>query len=62
MKAGCFVSEKDNNYYSDLAERAVYDEDAFNELYEKFFRIVYNLVFVRVKNAATADDITSEVF
>ncbi len=54
--------EKDNNYYSDVAERAVYDEDAFRELYEKYFRIVYNMVYVRVKNATTADDITSEIF
>ncbi len=54
--------EKDNEYYSDLAERAVWDETAFRELYEKYFRIVYNLVYVRVKNATTADDITSEIF
>ena len=54
--------EKDNNYYSDLAEKAVYNESAFNELYEKYFRIVYNLVYVRVKNATTADDLASEIF
>lgn len=54
--------EKDNEYYSNLAEQAVYDEDAFSELYEKYFRIVYNLVYVRVKDATTADDLTSEVF
>lgn len=54
--------EKDNNYYSELAEKAVRDKEAFNELYDKYFRIVYNLVYVRVKNAETADDLTSEVF
>ena len=54
--------EKDNEYYSELAERAVFDETAFNELYDKYFRIVYNLVYVRVKNATTADDLTSEIF
>jgi len=54
--------EKDNNYYSDLAEKAVYDESAFSELYEKYFRVVYNLVYVRVKNTVTADDLTSEIF
>lgn len=53
---------KDNFYYSELAERAVFDETAFNELYDKYFRIVYNLVFVRVKNSVTADDLTSEIF
>ena len=54
--------EKDNNYYRELAERAVYDETAFIELYEKYFRVVYNLVYVRVKNATTADDLTREFF
>lgn len=53
---------KDNFYYSELAERTVYDETAFNELYDKYFKIVYNLVFVRVKNSTTADDFTSEIF
>lgn len=54
--------KKDNNYYSELAERAVYDSEAFEELYNHFFRIVYNLVYVQVKNSDTADDITSEIF
>ena len=54
--------EKDRNYYSDLAERAVYDESAFTELYEKYFRVVYNLVYVRVNNPTTTDDLTSEIF
>ncbi len=56
------VREKDSNYYSDLAERAVYDEASFTELYEKYFRVVYNLVYVRVKNPTTTDDLTSEIF
>lgn len=54
--------KKDNNYYSELAEAAVFDKSAFNELYEKYFRVVYNLIFMRVKNPETADDLTSEVF
>ena len=54
--------KKDNDYYSELAERAVFDKFAFSELYEKYFRVVYNLIFARVKNLATADDLTSEVF
>lgn len=54
--------KKDNNYYSELAEAAVFDKSAFNELYEKYFRVVYNLIFIRVKNPEIADDLTSEVF
>ena len=55
-------TEKNNAYYSELAERAVNDMKAFDELYEHFFRIVYNMVYFRVKNADTADDITSDIF
>lgn len=40
----------------------MHDIKAFDELYEHFFRIVYNLVYVRVKNADIADDITSDIF
>lgn len=45
-----------------LAEQAVTDEAAFDELYEHFFPIIYNLIYVRVKNSATADDIVSDTF
>ena len=54
--------EKDNNYYSELAERAVYDNLAFEELYNHYFRIIYNLIYVQVRNAENADDIVSETF
>lgn len=54
--------EKDNNYYSELAERAVFDNLAFEELYNHYFRIIYNLIYVQVRNAETADDIVSETF
>ena len=53
---------KNNEYYSELAERAVFDNLAFEELYNHYFRIVYNLIYVQVRNAETADDITSETF
>ena len=49
-------------YYNLLAERAVHDIDAFNELYEHFFPRVYNFVFARLKDAAESDDITGETF
>lgn len=54
--------EKGNEYYSELAERAVYDNAAFEELYNHYFRIIYNLTYVQVRNAETADDIVSETF
>lgn len=54
--------EKDNNYYSELAERAVFDNLAFEELYNHYFRIIYNLIYVQVRNSETADDIVSETF
>ena len=46
-------------YYTDLAQRATFDEDAFEELYEYFFPRVYNFIFARLKNSADADDVTS---
>lgn len=54
--------EKDNNYYSELAEQAVYDNLAFEELYNHYFRIIYNIIYVKVRNPDTADDIVSETF
>ena len=48
--------------WNTLACEAVNSEQAFDELYEHFFPIIYNIIYVRVKNAAIADDIVSEVF
>ena len=45
-----------------LAEQAISDEAAFDELYDHFFPIIYNLIYVRVRNASIADDIVSDVF
>ena len=53
------MEEKDWNA---VARQAVEDDAAFDELYEHFFPKIYNLIYVRVKNAATADDIVSDVF
>ena len=53
------MEEKDWNV---VARQAVEDDAAFDELYEHFFPKIYNLIYVRVKNAATADDIVSDVF
>lgn len=53
------MEEKDWNL---VARQAVADDVAFDELYEHFFPKIYNLIYARVKNAATADDIVSDVF
>jgi RNA polymerase sigma-70 factor (ECF subfamily) len=53
------MEEKDWNI---VARQAVEDDAAFDELYEHFFPKIYNLIYARVKNAATADDIVSDVF
>ena len=45
-----------------LAQEAVTDEAAFDELYDHFFPIIYNVIYVRVKNADVADDIVSDTF
>lgn len=48
--------------WNQLAKRAMTDEDAFDELYNHFFPIIYNLIYVRVKNSSVADDIVSDTF
>ena len=48
--------------WNKLAVEAISDEGAFDELYEHFFPRIYNLIYARVKNPATADDIVSDVF
>lgn len=53
---------QDINYYNLLAQRAMTDEDAFEELYEHFFPRVYNFIYARLKNSADADDVTSITF
>lgn len=50
------------SYYNSLAQKAIHDEDAFQELYEHFFPRVYNFIFARVKNPDAADDIVSTAF
>lgn len=51
-----------DNYYNTLAQRATFDEEAFEELYEYFFPRVYNFIYSRLKNSADADDVTSVTF
>ena len=50
------------SHWDMLAMRALEDSRAFDMLYEHFFPIIYNVIYARVKNAATADDIVSDAF
>ena len=52
----------DKDYYNRLAELAINDDEAFTELYEKFFPLVYGMIFARLKDISAADDIVSEIF
>lgn len=56
------LEELQIKYYNRLAVRAMNDEQAFNELYEVFFPRVYNFCYGQLKNAAAADDVTSDSF
>lgn len=48
---------------SDLIERVkMDDEEAFNELYRKYHRLVHYIAFQLTKNEADADDIVQETF
>lgn len=47
---------------SELAKKALYDHEAFAELYDCYFPRVYNFIFGRVMNRDVADDLISEVF
>lgn len=48
--------------WNNLAKAALYDEAAFDELYDHFFPIIYNVIYARVKNSAIADDIVGDTF
>lgn len=52
----------DKNYYNRLAEIAIDDDEAFTELYERYFPTVYAMIFARLKDVTTSDDIVSEIF
>jgi len=46
----------------DLVNRAKKDPNAFGELYDRHFHQIYRFVYSRVREQATAEDVTSEVF
>lgn len=45
-----------------LVERAKSDPNAFGELYDRHFLQIYRFVHSRMRDQATAEDVTSEVF
>jgi RNA polymerase sigma-70 factor (ECF subfamily) len=47
---------------TNLAVQAACDPTAFSELYEQYFRRVYNYVRFRCCDTVTADDLTSQTF
>lgn len=56
------MNTDERNYYNRLAKIAVDDDEAFKELYEKFFPLVYGMIFSRIKDTYAADDVVSEIF
>ena len=46
----------------EVVARAKRDPSAFGELYEMHFQKIYRFVYSRVRDQATAEDVTSEVF
>ena len=54
--------EKDTNYYNQLAKRALNDDVSFIELYETFFKRVYNFIYSKIRNAADTDEVVNDVF
>jgi RNA polymerase sigma-70 factor (ECF subfamily) len=46
----------------ELVERAKADPNAFGELYDRHFLQIYRFVYSRVRDQATAEDVTADVF
>lgn len=54
--------EKDSQCCNELAKLSAHDDEKFIELYETFFKRVYNFTYSKIRNASDADEITNEVF
>jgi RNA polymerase sigma factor (sigma-70 family) len=46
----------------ELVQRAKEDPNAFGELYDRHFLQIYRFVYSRVRDQATAEDVTADVF
>ncbi|MBO6178756.1 MAG: RNA polymerase sigma factor [Selenomonadaceae bacterium] len=56
------VSKKNTVYWNNLAQKAIFDELAFIELYEYFFPRIYQHLIAKTKNETLADEIASDTF
>lgn len=56
------MNSSDKNYWNDLAKKALDDEEAFIELYNHFFPLVYRNIFIKTQREDFSDEITSQVF
>ena len=54
--------DKNTVDYNLLAKRALEDDLAFAELYERFFDRVYNFIYAKLRNSADTDEVTNAVF
>ena len=52
----------EQTYWSLLAKKAIYDNEAFVELYNHFFPLVYKSIFARTQSAEIADELINTVF
>ena len=52
----------DKNYYDWVAALAAKDDEAFIELYKKFFPHVHGMISAKIKDISAVDDIVDEIF
>ncbi|HEY4872441.1 MAG TPA: sigma factor [Candidatus Dormibacteraeota bacterium] len=46
----------------ELAEKATHDPEAFGALYDRYFGRIYRLIYLRVRQQALAEELTTQVF
>lgn len=52
----------DQSEESKLVERAKTDKDAFGQLYERYYKRIYDYVYYRTGNVDDAEDLTARIF
>ena len=52
----------DQTYWNNLAKKAIYDNEAFIELYNHFFPIVYKDIFFRTQSKEISDELINTIF
>lgn len=56
------MTSSDKNNWNVLAKKAIFDEEAFVELYNHFFPLIYRKIMYLTRNADATDEIVSNVF